>query len=92
MQEDDVKKLIKTPAVLQAFDRATLSKMPKEVQELYDAEDKEYSRISEFTDRKADKAYKKARWKAIRVMKELGISNATIADKLKCTVDEVVAA
>ena len=49
MSEDDVKSRIKTPAVLQAFERAKISKLPQDVQTAYEAEDKEYDRYSQHT-------------------------------------------
>jgi predicted transposase/invertase (TIGR01784 family) len=49
MSEEDVKSKIKTPAVLQAFERAKISKLPAEVQEAYEAEDEEYDRYSQHT-------------------------------------------
>jgi len=47
MQENDVKRIIKTPAVLRAFERATVSEMPRLVKQQYDAEDQKYNRYSE---------------------------------------------
>jgi len=73
MKEDDVKRIIKTPAVLHAFDRATLSKMPKEVKALYDAEDKEYNRYSQHTAAEVAKGEKKGILKVALGMKKLKI-------------------
>jgi predicted transposase/invertase (TIGR01784 family) len=39
MSEEEVKTRIKTPAVLQAFERAKISKLPEEVQNAYKAQD-----------------------------------------------------
>jgi predicted transposase/invertase (TIGR01784 family) len=49
MSEDDVKSKIKTPAVLQAFERAKISKLPISVQTACEAEDEEYDQYSQHT-------------------------------------------
>lgn len=59
MSEEDVRAKIKTPAVLQAFERAKISKLPTDVQEAYEAEDKEYDRYSQHTKEQIEKAIKK---------------------------------
>ena len=40
MSEDDVKSRIKTPAVLEEFERAKISKLPLDVRKAYESEDK----------------------------------------------------
>ena len=97
MKEDDVKRIIKTPAVLHAFDRATLSKMPREVKALYDAEDIEYNRYSQHTQQMVEKGEAKARaeakaglLRAACAMKKRGkMTNAEIADDLGLSPAEV---
>ena len=49
MSEEQVKAQIQTTAVLEAFDRATLSKLPSYVREAYDAENIQYARVSQYT-------------------------------------------
>jgi predicted transposase/invertase (TIGR01784 family) len=49
MTEEEVKSEIRTEAVLKAFERATLSKLPKRVKAEYDAENLLYSQCSEHT-------------------------------------------
>ena len=49
MTEEEVAAQIKTPAVLQAFELAKISKLPAEVRASYEAEDREYNRYSEHT-------------------------------------------
>ena len=55
MSEDNVKSKIKTPAVLQAFERAKISKLPADVQKAYKAEDKEYDQYSQHTEEMVSK-------------------------------------
>lgn len=59
MSEDDVKSKIKTPAVLQAFERAKISKLPQSVQTAYEAEDQEYDRYSQHTAEQVTKGIEK---------------------------------
>jgi predicted transposase/invertase (TIGR01784 family) len=49
MTEEQVDRQIQTPAVLLAFDRAKISKLPVEVLEAYEAEDEKYDEYSEYT-------------------------------------------
>ena len=57
MTEEEVATRIKTPAVLQAFERAKISELPSTVRANYEAEDVAYGRFSEYTaeERKAAK-------------------------------------
>ena len=57
MTEEEVATRIKTPAVLQAFERAKISELPSTVRADYEAEDVAYDRFSEYTaeERKAAK-------------------------------------
>jgi predicted transposase/invertase (TIGR01784 family) len=89
MQEDEVKRIIKTPAVLHAFERATLSKLPKEVKAIYDAEDKEYNRYSQHT--AAEVA--KGQAQAIENGKKEGLLVAALGmKKLQIPTDQIVKA
>ncbi len=49
MNEKQVKSEIHTAAVLKAFKKATLSKLPKDVKEGYEAENLLYSQVSQYT-------------------------------------------
>lgn len=49
MTEEDVAARIKTPAVLEAFELAQISKLPAEVRASYEAEDEKYDRYSMHT-------------------------------------------
>jgi predicted transposase/invertase (TIGR01784 family) len=85
MQEDEVKRIIKTPAVLRAFDRATLSKMPREVKALYDAEDIEYNRYSQHTQQMVEKG--------VQAGVQAGLLTAALGmKKLKIPTDQIVRA
>ena len=98
MNEEQVKSEIHTEAVLKAFERATLSKLPKHVKEDYDAENLLYTQVSQFTaERVAEgRAEGKAEGQAAaflqaaRVMKqETKLSNAEIAKKFGLHVSQV---
>ena len=52
MTEEEVKDQIKTPAVLEAFNRAKISTLPAEVFKAYAAEDKKFDQYSKHTARK----------------------------------------
>ena len=49
MNEQEVATGIERPEVLQAFERARLARLPREVRERYVAEDLEYDRYSDHT-------------------------------------------
>ena len=49
MTEEEVLATIKTPAVLQAFERIKYDNLPSEVREEYEKQDLEYDRISKYT-------------------------------------------
>ena len=51
MTEQEVKDKIKTPEVLEAFNRAKISELPGKVLEAYEGEDKKYDQYSEHTAR-----------------------------------------
>ena len=50
MTEEDVLAEIKTPEVLEAFERAKISKLPAEVRTAYEAQDKNFERYSQQTE------------------------------------------
>lgn len=68
MNEEDVESRIKTPAVLQAFERAKISKLPTAVQADYEAEDEEYDRYSQHTAEQVTEAKAKALEEVARKM------------------------
>ena len=49
MTEEEVTSTIKTPEVLQAFERAKIRKLPREVKQAYLQEDLKYNEYSEHT-------------------------------------------
>ena len=67
MTEEEVHATIKTPAVLEAFERVRYDKLPSEVREQYELQDKDYDRISEYT--KAEKAEGEAKGEAKGLVK-----------------------
>ena len=81
MQEDEVKRILKTPAVLHAFDRATISKMPKEVKAIYDAEDIEYNRYSQHTQQMVEKGEATGVEKGIAEGEKKGLLKAALGMK-----------
>ena len=102
MSQAEVKLQIHTAAVLKAFERATLSKLPDDVKEDYEAEHLRYTQVSQFTaervaeGRAEGKAEGKAEGQAAaflqaaRVMKqETKLSNAEIAKKFGLHVSQV---
>ena len=98
MNEEQVKSEIHTEAVLKAFERATLSKLPKHVKEDYDAENLQYAQVSQYTAEKVAEGEARGRaegraevlLKAARAMKEMTtLSNAAIAKELQLSVSQV---
>ena len=82
MSEEEVRGTITTKAVLDAFERARLDKLPSEVQEAYAAEDKEYERFSEYTRKKEEEGLvkglaegeRKAKIETAKNLKSMGLS------------------
>jgi transcription initiation factor IIE alpha subunit len=76
MTESQVQEQIQTPEVLQAFERAKFSSMPRGVKEDYDDEDSQYDRYSQHTAAEVAKGEamgeKKGLLKAARAMKKRG--------------------
>ncbi len=56
MNEEEVAAEIKTPAVLQAFEKAKISQLPAEVRASYEAEDDDFDRYSQHTAEQISKA------------------------------------
>jgi hypothetical protein len=50
LSEEDVKRLIQTPAVLQAFEMCRLDKIPKEIRDQYNAEEYFYQKFPDLLD------------------------------------------
>ena len=61
MTEEEVKSEIHTEAVLRAFERATLSKLPQVVKDRYDAENLLYSEVSLHTAERVAEGEEKGR-------------------------------
>lgn len=78
MSEDDVKSKIETPAVLQAFERAKISKLPADVQTAYEAEDKEYDRYSQHTAEQLIKGVEKATIEIAKNLLKNGMSTENV--------------
>lgn len=73
MTEEEVRTEIKTPAVLQAFERVRYDKLPGEVRIQYELEDKEYDRVSEYTKSKEESGRKQGIEQGMRQGIEQGI-------------------
>ena len=98
MTQKEVESQIQTPAVLKAFEMATLSRLPKKVKSVYDAQNALYDQVSEDTAHRVaeGKAEGKTEGKAetllfaARELKRLKImSDEDIAHLLNLTVDAV---
>lgn len=94
MTEKDVESQIQTPAVLNAFKMANLSRLPREVKSAYDTENALYARVSEHTARRVAEGEAKGRAEglavAVRLLKQLKImSDEEIAGRLNLPVDDV---
>jgi predicted transposase/invertase (TIGR01784 family) len=94
MTESQVQEQIQTPEVLQAFERAKFSSMPRGVKEDYDDEDSQYDRYSQHTAAEVAKGEamgeKKGLLKAARAMKKRGkMTDTEIAADLGLAESEV---
>ena len=98
MNQKDVESQIQTPAVLKAFEMATLSRLPPKVKAVYDTENAQYAHLSEHTAQRfaEGKTEGKIEGKteglslAARVLKRLKImSDEEIASGLNLSVDDV---
>ena len=61
MTEEEVQSTIKTPAVLQAFERIKYDNLPSDVRAAFEKEDEEYNRISEYTKSEREEGEAKGR-------------------------------
>ena len=82
MTEEEVEAQIKTPAVLQAFERAKLSNLPADVRAAYDAEVREHDRYSQHIAEQISKGEKSAK---IDVARNLLAMNITVDQIEKAT-------
>jgi len=73
MSEDQVREHIKTPAVLEAFDKAMLSRLPASIKRAYDEEDHQFDIYSDYTEK----------FVAEQVAKELAKGQAQAIEKGK---------
>lgn len=86
MTEHDVKKRIKTPAVLAAFNRSKINELPSKVLANYEAEDKEYDRYSQFTAEQIAKGKAEGeKAKAIEIARGMLKDNLPISTIVKYT-------
>lgn len=89
MTESQVQEQIQTPEVLQAFERAKFSSMPRGVKEDYDDEDSQYDRYSQHTAAEVAKGEAKAIEKGVKA----GLLTAALGmKKLKIPTDQIVMA
>jgi hypothetical protein len=90
-----VESQIQTPAVLKAFQMATLSRLPPKVKAVYDKQNAQYAHISEhtaqrFADGKAEGKIEGLSLAAAGILKGLKImSDEEIASALNLSVDDV---
>ena len=88
MTQKEVESQIQTPAVLKAFEMATLSRLPKKVKSVYDAQNALYDQVSEDTAHRVAEGKTEALLFAARELKRLKImSDEDIAHLLNLTVD-----
>lgn len=94
MTEKEVKSEILTKAVLKAFKRATLSKLPKSVKKNYDAENSLYAQCSEHTAELVAEGEARGRADAIlqvarRLIQSTTLTDAAIAKSLELEESQV---
>ena len=80
--EEQVKDEIKTPSVLQAFEKAKLSTFSADVKACYDEEDKQFDRYSQHTESIVDEAVKAAELAAEQAAKLAAEQAAAKSSKL----------
>ena len=73
MTEEKVKETIQTESVRVAFRRAKLNELPAKVLSGYEAEDTQYERYSDFTDKKVEEGREEGREEGIAIGEERGI-------------------
>lgn len=86
MTQEDVDREITTPAVLEAFERAKLDKLPSVVKENYDEQDVNYVNISEYVE---DKKAEKVMEIAINLLK-LGVEISLIQAATGLSKEEII--
>ena len=91
MNEQEVTANIKTPEVLQAFERARLAKLPREVRERYIAEDLEYDRYSDHTNKLLNEARKEGKKETARNLLDLDVHMEKIIKATGLTKEEIEA-
>ena len=79
MSEEDVQKEIKTPAVLEAFERAKLISLPDQVRKDYITEEKSYANISEYVEKERDEGRAEGKAEVAQNLLKLGIEISVIA-------------
>ena len=89
MTEKDVKKRIKTPAVLEAFKRSKIKELPAKVLKNYAAEDQEYDRYSQFTTEQVAKGEKAKAIEIAQGMIAKKMDIKLIAELTKLTEEEI---
>lgn len=89
MTEEDVKEQIKTPAVLLAFEKAKYDKLPEEVRSLYELQDKDYARMSEYTKTKQEEAREETQKQMIRQIFKNGFAIEDISKMTGVSLDDV---
>lgn len=81
MSEKDVKKKIKTSAVLEAFKRSRIKNLPAKVLSDYEEEDKEYDRYSQFTAEKIQRGKAEGKAEGEKAAK-IEIARGMLKDKM----------
>lgn len=82
MTEEEVQATIKTEAVKQAFERAKIDRLPTDVLNAYEAEDKEYDQYSQHT---ADLVSKGKTEEKLQIAKSMKAGGMSIGDIVKYT-------
>jgi predicted transposase/invertase (TIGR01784 family) len=80
MTEEEVQATIKTEAVRRAFERAKIDKLPTEIFNAYEAEDKEYDQYSQHTADLVSKGKIEEKIQIAKSMKAKGIASAIITE------------
>ncbi len=88
MTEEEVKRKIKTPAVLEAFERAKLETLPNRVREMYDIEESRYAQYSVHTQEQIDEGKAEVFCNLIQKKKNKGKSDRRIKKSLYLSEEE----
>ena len=94
MNQKDVESQIQTPAVLKAFEMATLSRLPPKVKAVYDKENAQYAHLSEHIAQRFSEGKIEGKTEGLSlaagILKRLKImSDEEIASALNLSVDDV---